>query len=365
MNHLGVLLHGETQVLVLRCFFVEIDRWDGCDHFAKLRLILPAVGTALVSPAVGTALFSPSVGCALFTRCGSALSRCGCSSHPTRVRSFVFLSFDLPSRRRLLSLLTSRRCCCGLSITPFVTFSCIARSFTCCGWSGGTDQHHCSPPPRAAREGVCDLGAQLIWFASASFLALANGLSTTSIVLRVLCLDVWDVQSPLRLAMCLMSQWALLGTDTLVLIDQSTCLAEPRTRDRRIKCVPHGPLTCFLREPHRGVFAPRSLGTVLSLTLRDIGLLLDGLILSLHCQLGSSASRRHCGLVSLVTSASRISFCTGVQLFLRCMPFARQLRFRSSHLCLNLLNSGGPTSMQLRARSHASRRIDLPLLQSV
>ena len=30
-----------------------------------------------------------------------------------------------------------------------------------------------------------------------------------------------------------------------------------------------------------------------------------------------------------------------LQLFLCCMPIARQLRFTSSHLCLNLLNSGG------------------------
>ena len=52
-----------------------------------------------------------------------------------------------------------------------------------------------------------------------------------------------------------------------------------------------------------------------------------------------------------------------LQLFLCCMPFARQLRFTSSHLCLNLLNRGGPTSIQLRA--HASRRIELPLLESV
>ena len=34
--------------------------------------------------------------------------------------------------------------------------------------------------------------------------------------------------------------------------------------------MPHGPLTVFGREPHRGVFPPRSLGTVLSITLRDV-----------------------------------------------------------------------------------------------
>ena len=57
----------------------------------------------------------------------------------------------------------------------------------------------------------------------------------------------------------------------------------------------------FPREPHRGVFALRSLGTVLLLTLRDLGLLLDDLFLSLRCQLGPSASRRHYGLVSFVS----------------------------------------------------------------
>ena len=41
MNHLGVLVHGETQVLVLHGFLVEVDLWDGRDHFAKLQLLLP------------------------------------------------------------------------------------------------------------------------------------------------------------------------------------------------------------------------------------------------------------------------------------------------------------------------------------
>ena len=41
MNHLGVLLHAETQVLVLHGFVVEVDLWDGRDHFAKLQVILP------------------------------------------------------------------------------------------------------------------------------------------------------------------------------------------------------------------------------------------------------------------------------------------------------------------------------------
>ena len=40
VNHLGVLLNGETRVLVLHGFHVEVDRWDGLEHFEKLPLIL-------------------------------------------------------------------------------------------------------------------------------------------------------------------------------------------------------------------------------------------------------------------------------------------------------------------------------------
>ena len=122
----------------------------------------------------------------------------------------------------------------------------------------------------------------------------------------------------------------------------------------------------FLCELHRGVFAPRGqLGTVLSLTLRDLGLLLDDLFLTLHCQLGPSASRRHCGLVSLVSSASQIGFRTGVNS--SCSVCCSQDSSVShAHIyVLNLLNSGGPTCIQFRARSHASRLIELPLLESV
>ena len=40
VNHLGVHLHVETRVLILQCFHVEVDFWDGRDHFAKLQLLL-------------------------------------------------------------------------------------------------------------------------------------------------------------------------------------------------------------------------------------------------------------------------------------------------------------------------------------
>ena len=97
----------------------------------------------------------------------------------------------------------------------------------------------------------------------------------------------------------------------------------------------------FLREPLRGVFAPRSLGTIFSLALGNLGLLVDDPFLSPHFQLGPSASRCHSGLVSLVSSARRMGLPRWRQLFfLNCMLFARQLRFTSSHLFLNLFDSG-------------------------
>ena len=97
VNHLGVLLHGETQVLVLHGCHVEVDLWDGRDHFAKLQLLLPLLDICIGSwmlrdwlaaaflcevfllvlrlvsvavlwfalPAVGCALLLPAVGSAL------------------------------------------------------------------------------------------------------------------------------------------------------------------------------------------------------------------------------------------------------------------------------------------------------------
>ena len=40
LKRLGVLLHGETQVLVLHGVHVEVGRWDGREHFDKLQLVL-------------------------------------------------------------------------------------------------------------------------------------------------------------------------------------------------------------------------------------------------------------------------------------------------------------------------------------
>ena len=88
------------------------------------------------------------------------------------------------------------------------------------------------------------------------------------------------LQPPLRLAMCLTASGHFSAQTTLVLIDRSACLVEPRTCDRRIKVRASRSAHGFLREPRRGVFAPRRSCTVLSLTPEKIlALLLDDLFL--------------------------------------------------------------------------------------
>ena len=47
-------LYGETQGLVLHGFHVEVDRWDGRDHFAMLQLILLCWTSASVLGCFGT-----------------------------------------------------------------------------------------------------------------------------------------------------------------------------------------------------------------------------------------------------------------------------------------------------------------------
>ena len=49
VSHLGVLLHSETEVLVLPRFQRWVGRWRGRDHFAKLQLILPLLGICIGS----------------------------------------------------------------------------------------------------------------------------------------------------------------------------------------------------------------------------------------------------------------------------------------------------------------------------
>ena len=184
-------------------------------------------------------LFSPAVGplfpavVALFTRCGSALL----SSIRSTITAKFTESADSSSvllravRHALRDVLVCRTWSAGLTSTTVLSL-------------------------RVPRVKVCEIRAQLLWFASTSFIALANGLSMTSIVLRVYCFGLRAHVPPKLFEFCShRCVWPCASwSDTLVLIDLSACLVEPRTRDRRIKCVPHGPLTVFLREPHRAVF---------------------------------------------------------------------------------------------------------------
>ena len=131
----------------------------------------------------------------------------------------------------------------------FALFSTVCRAvrdvlagklFACCAWFSGLTSTtvHVILLLKAASSlsGLLnDLRAQLLWCASTSFLALANGFSMTPIVLRVLCFGVR----------------VLHGADTLVLVDRSACLMEFCTCDWQTKCC-----RTSRREPHRGVFAP-------------------------------------------------------------------------------------------------------------
>ena len=109
----------------------------------------------------------------------------------------------------------------------------------------------------------------------------------------------------------------------------------------------------------RGFFAPRSFHTVLSLALGNLGPLLDDLFVSPHFQLGRSASLCHCGLLSPVSSASQMGYRTGVNSSRTVCCSQDRLHLTSSHLCLNLLDSGGLTYVRLCACSHASPRMNL------
>ena len=149
------------------------------------------------------------------------------------------------------------------SCRDFSLFSTVCRAvrdvlagelFACCAWFSG---------------------AQLLWFASKSFLALANGLSMTSIVLRVLCFGVRDVSHRSFLLRHRRVGHVIHGTDTLVLVDRSACLMEFCTCDRHTKCsrTSRSAHSCP-REPHR--FRPVSQSLHLFVSgLRDLGLLLD------------------------------------------------------------------------------------------
>ena len=167
------------------------------------------------------------------------------------------------------------------------------------------------------------------------------------------------LQPPLRLVMCLIVSGHLSAQTTLVVIDTSACLVEPNTRDRRIKCAPHGPLAVSFVSLIVGLCAvlhrPLTYAEILTCSWTICFSALSAGTFGFS-SLWAGVSRRIC-------QPEKIS--RWLQLFLCCMSFERQFRFTSSHLRLNLLNSVGRTSIQLRARSHASRRIELPLLESV
>ena len=115
-------------------------------------------------------LFSPAVGplfpavVALFTRCGSALL--------SSIRSTISAKFTESADSSSVLLRAVRHAL--LDVLVYRTWS--------AGWTSTTVLSLRAPSVK-----VCDLRAQLLWFASTSFLALANGLSMTSIVLRVYC----------------------------------------------------------------------------------------------------------------------------------------------------------------------------------
>ena len=151
--------------------------------------------------------------------------------------------------------------------------------FACCAWFSGltsTTVHVILLLKAASSLSglLSDLRAQLLWFAK-SFLALANGLSMTSIVLRVLCFGVRDVSHRSFLLRHRRVGHVIHGTDTLVLVDRSACLMEFCTCDRHSKCsrTSRSAHSCP-REPHR--FRPVSQSLHLFVSgLRDLGLLLD------------------------------------------------------------------------------------------
>ena len=91
VNHLGVLLHGETQVLVLHGFFVEVDLWDGRGHFAKLQFVLPLLDICFRSWMLRDWL--------------AAAFLCGVFLIVLRLVSVVVLWFALPALAMLLSCL--------------------------------------------------------------------------------------------------------------------------------------------------------------------------------------------------------------------------------------------------------------------
>ena len=189
-------------------------------------LFLPAVGTALFSPAVGTALFSPAVGAALFSPAVDHPSRCSCPSiihHVVLVlRSSItfFLSFGHPSRQLLSVLLRAVH----HALRDVLVHCTLLHVLRVVCW---TDQHHCSLPPRAAREGL-------------TFEFSRSGFAST---FREFCFGLWGPLPPKLFELRSSPRWPCaswsVGTSRhrhARFDDQSACLVEPDTCDQRIKC---------------------------------------------------------------------------------------------------------------------------------
>ena len=210
-----------------------------------------AVGTALCSPAVGTALFS-----LLLT-----------VDHPIT----LFSGFGHPSGQLLSVLL--RAVHHALRDVPVHCTLLHVLRVVC--W---TDQHHCSLPPRAAREGLT-FELSRSGFVSTSF-SCSGGQPehehdhVSRVLLRPLgCAptEALRVAVVTALAMCLMvSGHFSAQTRSFSSTCQHVWWSLTLVINASSALVPHGPLTVFRREPHRGVFPPRSLGTVLSITRRDL-----------------------------------------------------------------------------------------------
>ena len=257
VNHLGVFLHGEAQVLVLHGYHVGVDRWDGRDHFAKLQLILFALGTAL------SRLLLALLFCLLVTW----IIRCTITAKFTESAdaSSVLLRTVHHALRDVLVYRTLLYVLCVVC---------------------GVDQHHCSLPPRAAREGVRPQSATAlvrVHVGSCSGKRLEHDFDRAPRVLlrppgvrpakalRVL-------QPPLRLSMCVMPSGHFSAqTRSFWSTRKHVCWSLALVIGASRACLTVRSAHGFLREPHRGVFAQSC--TVLPLTLRDLGLLPDDLFL--------------------------------------------------------------------------------------
>ena len=136
--------------------------------------------------------------------------------------------------RSSITLFLSSRCCCGLvhhALRDVLRVVC---------W---TDQHHCSLPSRAAREGLT-FELSCSGFASTSFSCSGGQPEHEHDHVFASVASASGARSHRSSSSCDRhrvghvphGQWALLGTDTLVLIDRSACLVEPNTCDQRTKC---------------------------------------------------------------------------------------------------------------------------------